>query len=51
MQPAGGSSVYDELAHVEYDSNGGQTIFVSYSRAARAPFSSEGRLVSVILQK
>jgi hypothetical protein len=47
MQPAGGGNVYDALAHAEYDSNGGQTIYVSYSRATPAPFSSEVRLVSV----
>ena len=50
MQPAGGGNVYDALAHAEYDANGGQTIFVSYSRATPAPFSSEVRLVSVTLQ-
>jgi len=47
MQPAGGGNVYDALAHAEYDSNGGQTIYVSYSRATPAAFSSEVRLVSV----
>jgi len=51
MQPAGGGNVYDALAHAEYDANGGQTIFVSYSRATPAPFSSEVRLVSVTLQR
>jgi hypothetical protein len=47
MPPAGGGNVYDARAHAEYDSNGGQTIFVSYSRATPAPFSSEVRLVKV----
>jgi hypothetical protein len=47
MQPSGGGNVYDALAHVEYDSNGGQTIYVSYSRSTPAPFSSEVRLVAV----
>jgi hypothetical protein len=46
MQPTSGN-VYDALAHVEYDSNGGQTIYVSYSRSTLAPFSSEVRLVAV----
>jgi hypothetical protein len=46
MQPASGN-VYDALAHAEYDSNGGQTIYVSYSRSTPAPFSSEVRLVAV----
>jgi hypothetical protein len=46
MQPASGN-VYDAIAHVEYASNGGQTIYVSYSRSTPAPFSSEVRLVAV----
>jgi len=51
MQPApGNGNVYDALAHAEYDANGGQTIYVSYSRATAAPFSSEVRLVAVTLQ-
>jgi len=50
MQPASGN-VYDAHAHMEYDLNGGQTIFVSYSRATPAPFSSEVRLVAVTLQR
>lgn len=50
MQPSSGN-VYDAHAHSEYDVNGGQTIFVSYSRATPAPFSSEVRLVSVTLQR
>jgi hypothetical protein len=43
-------NVYDALAHVEYDSNSGQTIYVSYSRSTPAPFSSEVRLVAVDFQ-
>jgi hypothetical protein len=50
MPPAGGGNVYDALAHAEYDSNGGQTIHVSYTRSTPAPFSSEARLVVVQLQ-
>ena len=46
MQPTSGN-VYDALAHAEYDSNSGQTIYVSYSRSTPAPFSSEVRLVAV----
>jgi hypothetical protein len=46
MQPTSGN-VYDALAHVEYDSNRGQTIYVSYSRSTPAPFSGEVRLVAV----
>jgi hypothetical protein len=49
MPPTSGN-VYDALAHVEYDSNGGQTIYVSYSRSTPAPFSSEVRLVEVKFQ-
>jgi hypothetical protein len=45
LQPASGN-VYDAHAHPEYDTNGGQTFFVSYSRAT-GEFSSEVRLVSV----
>lgn len=45
QQPASGN-VYDAHAHPEYDINGGQTFFVSYSRAT-GEFSSEVRLVSV----
>lgn len=48
MQPSSGN-VYDAHAHAEYDLNGGQTIFVSYSRAMPAPFTSEVRLVSLTL--
>jgi hypothetical protein len=43
---AGGSPVSDALAHPEYNLNGGQTMFVSYSHATGA-FSSEFHLVSV----
>jgi hypothetical protein len=46
MTPSSGN-VYDAHAHSEYDLNGGETIFVSYSRATPAPFSSEVRLVAV----
>jgi hypothetical protein len=46
MQPASGN-VYDAHAHAEYDSSGGQTIYVSYSRSTPAAFSSEVRLVAV----
>jgi hypothetical protein len=42
-------NVYDAHAHPEYDVNGGQTFFVTYSRATGA-FSSEVRLVSVAIQ-
>jgi hypothetical protein len=47
MKPASGN-VYDAHAHPEYDANGGQTIYVTYSRAT-GTFSSEIRLVSVEL--
>lgn len=49
MQPTSGN-VYDAHAHSEYDVNGGQTIFVTYSRAT-GTFTSEVRLVSVTLQR
>jgi hypothetical protein len=49
MQATSGN-FYDALAHVEYDSNSGQTIYVSYSRSTPAPFSSEVRLVAVELK-
>jgi hypothetical protein len=49
MQPASGNT-YDAHAHVEYNLNGGQTIFVSYSRSLPMPFTSEVRLVEVELQ-
>lgn len=47
-QPVSGN-VYDAHAHSEYDVNGGQTIFVTYSRST-GTFTSEVRLVSVTLQ-
>ncbi len=50
MQPSQGN-VYDAHAHSEYDANGGQTIYVSYSRSLPAPFTSEVRLVSVQLAR
>jgi hypothetical protein len=49
MQPTSGN-VYDAHAHPEYDLNGGQTIFVTYSRATGS-FTSEVRQVLVQLQK
>jgi len=49
MQPTSGN-VYDAHAHSEYDLDGGQTIFVTYSRATGA-FTSEVRLVSVQLAR
>lgn len=48
MAPVSGNR-YDAHAHPEYDSSGGQTIYVSYSRATGA-FTSEVRLVAVQLQ-
>jgi hypothetical protein len=49
VQPTSGN-VYDAHAHPEYDLDGGQTIFVTYSRATGA-FTSEVRLVSLQLQR
>lgn len=49
MQPSSGN-VYDAHAHSEYDANGGQTIYVTYSRATGA-FTSEVRLVAVQLSR
>ncbi len=49
LAPASGW-IYDAHSHAEYDVNGGQTIYVSYSRSTPAPFSSEVRLVAVTLQ-
>jgi hypothetical protein len=49
MQPTSGN-VYDARSHAEYDLDGGQTIFVTYSRAT-GEFTSEVRLVSVELQR
>ena len=50
MAPSSGN-VFDAHAHSEFDVNGGQTIFVSYSRSTPAPFSSEVRLVSVTFER
>ena len=49
MHPASGN-VYDARAHSEYDLNGGERIFITYSRATGA-LSSEVRLESVQLQR
>ncbi len=49
MQPSSGN-VYDAHAHAEYDLDGGQTIFATYSRAT-GQFTSEVRLVSVQLAR
>jgi hypothetical protein len=51
MQPAGGGDVYDAQAHAEYDANGGQTIYVAYSRGTPAAFTSEMRLVQIELKR
>jgi hypothetical protein len=48
MAPSSGN-IYDALAHPEYDENGGQTIYVSYSRSTPAPFTSEMRLEAITL--
>lgn len=40
---------YDALAHREYEQNGGQVIYVTYSRSTGA-FSSEMRLVAITLE-
>ncbi len=45
LAPTSGN-VYDAVAHAEYDVNGGQTFFVSYSRST-GDFTSEMRLVEV----
>ncbi len=47
MAPVQGN-VYDAHAHSEYDANGGQRIYVTYSRAT-GNFTSEVRLVSIQL--
>ena len=47
MKPVQGT-VYDAHLHPEYDVNGGQTIYVSYSRGT-GTFSSEVRLVAIQL--
>jgi hypothetical protein len=44
----GGSSVHDAQAHPEYNGNGGQVMYVTYSHSTGA-FTSELRLVSVQL--
>ena len=49
MQPVSGN-VYDAHAHSEYDAAGGQTFFVTYTRAT-GTFTSEVRLVSVEVQR
>jgi hypothetical protein len=51
LAPAPGQSPIDDAqAHPEYNVNGGQTMFVTYSRS-RGAFTSEVRLVSVQLQQ
>ena len=49
MAPIAGN-VYDARAHSEYDLNGGQAIFITYSRATQA-FTSEIRLELVQLER
>jgi len=49
MSPVSGN-VYDARQHAEYDANGGQTIFVTYSRST-GTFTSEVRLEQVQLQR
>jgi hypothetical protein len=50
LQPAPGQSPVDDAqAHPEYNVNGGQVMFVTYSHSTGA-FSSEFHLVSVQLQ-
>jgi hypothetical protein len=49
LPASGGNTVYDALAHPEYDIDGGRIIYISYSRATGA-FSSEVRIVVVELQ-
>jgi hypothetical protein len=44
--PAGGGWIYDALAHPEFNTGGGKTMYVSYSRAT-GTFSSEVRLVAI----
>jgi len=46
---ADGSNIYDAQAHSEYDKNGGQTIYVTYTHSLSS--GSEVRLVAVALQK
>jgi hypothetical protein len=50
LPPAnGGSSVHDAQAHPEFNANGGQIMYVTYSHSTGA-FTSELRLVSVQLK-
>jgi hypothetical protein len=49
MGNADGSNIYDAQAHSEYDSNGGQVIYITYSHSLQS--GSEVRLVAVQLQK
>jgi hypothetical protein len=49
MAPVDGGTTYDAQAHAEYDANGGQTIYVTYSRSL-GNFRSEVRLVAVQFQ-
>ncbi len=50
LPPAAGQSPVDDAqAHPEYNANGGQTMFVTYTHGT-GPFTSEERLVSVRLQ-
>jgi hypothetical protein len=44
--PNDGSDTYDAQAHPEYDVEGGQTMYVSYSRGT-GDFTSEIRLEAV----
>ncbi len=41
--------MHDALAHPEFNGNGGQTMYVTYSHSTGA-FSSELRLISVEVQ-
>jgi len=47
--PVDGGNTYDAQAHSEFDANGGQMIYVTYSRSL-GDFRSEVRLVSVSMQ-
>jgi hypothetical protein len=49
LAPVDAGNTYDAQAHSEYDANGGQTIYVTYSRSL-GNFRSEIRLVQVKLQ-
>jgi hypothetical protein len=48
MPNADSSNIYDAQAHPEYDKNGGQTIYVTYTHSLQA--GSEVRLVAVTVQ-